>query len=217
MSAVPSITWHAGAMHTRANSLPSVKKAVAHNAQIVEFDVTFAPDSSPVIIHSASPKQGKGSSLSAAFAIVAQSASCKINLDLKAYSNLPAVDALAREHGLFERVFFTGVNEKQTAVVAANSEIPYYLNGSVDISARNDDLRLNEYAKRIIDCGAVGLNTHFTNITPSVVRVMHENGLLVSAWTANDRVTQKRLLEAGVDNITTKAPKKLERLLCTKI
>lgn len=215
MPAIPMITWHAGAMHTRANTLGSIEKAIAHNAQIVEFDVTFAPDSTPVIIHSASPAQGKGELLRSAFAVVAKSDSCKINLDLKAYSNLPAVDALAGEFGLSERVFFTGVEENQTAQVAASSKIPYYLNGKISLSARDNFQALQSYAQMIIDCGAIGLNTHFTNITPEVVRVMHGEGLLVSAWTANSAAVQKMLIDAGVDNITTKAPCRLQKLLCS--
>ncbi len=210
---IPTVTWHAGAMHTRANSLGSIKKAIAHNARIVEFDVTFAPDSTPVIIHSSTPAQGKGCLLRDALAIVTKSDTCQINLDLKAYSNLPEVDALAEQFNLMSRVFYTGVKDTQTATVAASSKIPYYLNGNISLSARNDEAELNKYAKMIIDCGAIGLNTHFTNITKAVVRVMHENGLLVSAWTADSSTVQKLLIDTGVDNITSKRPVGLNRLL----
>lgn len=40
-------------------------------------------------------------------------------------------------------------------------------------------------------------------ITPEIVSLMHEHQLLVNVWTVNDESTAKRLIELGVDMITS--------------
>lgn len=210
---IPSVTWHAGAMHTRANTIHSVKKAVACKAQIVELDVTFRPDGTPVIIHLAQPSMKQGKLLDDALAAVAESDSCRINLDLKAFNHADAVDPLVRKHGLLERVFYTGIELKDTGIIADSSEIPYYLNANIGITNRENADAIQALADKIKACGAIGLNTHYSGVSALLVEIMHKNGLLVSAWTANDTLTQKMLINAGVDNITTKRPDKLNRLL----
>ena len=77
-----TITCHAGALSTKANTVDSVRTAVKWGAQIVEFDVTFRPSGLPVIIHSGSPSESEGELLSEALAAVAESNTCRINLDL---------------------------------------------------------------------------------------------------------------------------------------
>ena len=48
-----TITCHAGALGTKANTVDSVRTAVKWGAQIVEFDVTFRPSGLPVIMTAA--------------------------------------------------------------------------------------------------------------------------------------------------------------------
>ena len=68
-----TITCHAGALGTKANTVDSVRTAVKWGAQIVEFDVTFRPSGLPVIIHSGSPSESEGELLSEALAAGAAS------------------------------------------------------------------------------------------------------------------------------------------------
>lgn len=208
-----TVTYHSGALKTTDNTPESVIIALEHGAKVVEVDVTFWPDGTPCVIHAANPKFGAGVELSKILAEVAKSPDCQMNLDLKSRSNLPEVDRLVKEYGLFERVFYTGVFEDWVPDVRANSEIPYFLNYKTEKDRRNDPAYAQELADKIKSLGAIGLNTHYENATDCVTRVLHKNGLLISAWTANSISQQCRLLAMGVDNITTKRPLRLMRCI----
>lgn len=206
-----TVTCHAGAMGTKANTIASLRVALEWGAQVVEMDVTFRPDSTPCVIHKTKPAAGEGTDFDKALAtIAAGSDSCKVNLDLKAYENLPEVDRLVEKHGLMSRAFYTGVDEKNVERVRTTSVIPYYLNANTDPKRRNDALYAKELAEKIKALGAVGLNTQFLNVTKTVNEVLHAEGLLVSAWTANSMPVQCELLRLGVDNITTRKPGRLK-------
>ena len=217
MSVLPqgfTITAHTGAMCTRRNSLRSVKKAADRRCDITEMDVTFRPDGTVVIIQMEKPAQTDGVLFEDALKLVAQSPSIKVNLDLKAFWNTAAVQEAVRRHGLLERVFYTGVYLGNAEQVRTGSPgIPYYINERIG----NDKLDNREYieqvARNITGAGGIGLNSDFRGINALVVELMHKNGLLVSAWTVNKKKDQLRMLELGVDNITTTSPLKLMRLV----
>lgn len=207
-----TVTWHTGAMNHPDNSLPFVKAAVKGKAQVVEFDVSFRPDRTPCVIHKDCPTQEEGESLDLMLAEVAKSKTLWLNLDLKNWNNLPAVEALLKKHGLLERAFYTGVNEEQVEVTKTTSSLPYFLNYTAPLGKRRVK-DAEELAAKIRALGAVGLNTQFRGVSKSIVKVLHREGLLVSAWTANNTAEQKRLLAAEVDNITTRRPDKMAELL----
>ncbi|MBQ2848643.1 MAG: glycerophosphodiester phosphodiesterase [Clostridia bacterium] len=207
-----TVTYHAGAMHTKANSISSVKAAIEANAQIVEFDVSFRPDGTPVIIHNAEPSNSQGVFLEKALEVVAGHPECKINLDIKSMKNLAAVDELVKRHGLFERVFYTGVFEDWVDMVKKHSEIPYYLNHKITPEEAFDRDCAQAVADRAKQLGAIGINSHFEHASKLFSDVMHKNGLLVSLWTVNNPKDMPRVLAVCPDNITTKRPQLLRRI-----
>lgn len=205
-----TVTYHAGAMHTPANSIYSVKAAIDAEAQIVEFDVSFRSDGTPVIIHNAKPAANQGVLLKDALAVVAAHPTCKINLDIKSTKNLSAVDELVNHYGLTERVFYTGVFEDWVEAVRSTSSISYYLNYNIKSEeATNSDL-LQTVADKVKNYGAIGINSNFKNATKGFVDFMHENGLLVSLWTVSNPKYMTKVLEMQPDNITTKRPQLLK-------
>ncbi len=201
-----TVTYHAGAMHTRANSIYSVRAAVEDNADIVELDVTFRQDGTPVIIHSSNPTEKQGELLGKALGIVAGHPSCRINLDLKSLVNLGEVDRLVKDYGLFDRVFYTGVFEDWVETVKNNSEIPYYLNHKITEEEASDAALAQNVADKAKSLGVIGINSHFENASTLFTEVMHKNGLLVSLWTVNEISDMPSVLCACPDNITTKNP-----------
>jgi glycerophosphoryl diester phosphodiesterase len=208
-----TVTAHAGAMLTRANSMWSVKQIAASDADVTEFDVTFRPDGTPVIRHDETPSARQGTPLSEALAVVAEQGSMKINLDLKAFWNLPAVQELVEQAGMLERVFFTGVGREQTARVRQDCpKIPYYLNASV-AGDTEDAAMLHALADEVKALGAIGINLHYAGASRALCEVMHEQGLLVSVWTVNGRLDMHEMLAVGPDNITTKRPNKLLKVM----
>lgn len=208
-----TVTCHAGALGTKANTVESVEKAVEWGAQTVEFDVTFRPDGTPVIIHAAAPAQNKGVLLGKALAAVAKSDSCKINLDLKSTKNLPEVDRLVAEFGLTDRVFYTGVGENWVETVKSNSSIPYFLNHRITLREAFCKKSAEKLADKAKSLGVMGINSHYPTATHTFVTVMHKHGLLVSLWTVDKPQQMKRILKIAPDNITTRKPEILKTLL----
>ena len=207
-----TVTYHAGAMHTEPNTVFSVKSAIEDNAQIVEFDVSFRPDGTPVIIHDSAPDDSQGELLGNALKVVAEHPTCKINLDIKSMKNLGMVDELVRSYGLFERVFYTGVFEDWVETVKKTSAIPYYLNYNISANEVKDETQLQSVADKVKDYGAIGINSNYRNANKRFVEVMHKNGLVVSLWTVNSISDMPKVLAYCPDNITTKKPQLLKRL-----
>ncbi len=208
-----TVTFHAGAIKTKPNSLESIKAALDYGAKVVEFDVSFRPDGTAVIIHDGKPEDDEGVLLDDALAVVATDKECKINLDIKSTVNLSEVDRLVKKHGLFERVFYTGVFEDWVETVKNTSAIPYYLNHNLTKKESYDDNLLQELADKIISLGAIGLNSNFSNASAISTHVMRKNGLLVSLWTANKAADMARVIACQPDNVTTKKPHILLEML----
>ncbi|MBQ6265797.1 MAG: glycerophosphodiester phosphodiesterase [Clostridia bacterium] len=205
-----TITCHSGALNTEDNSLDSIIKLVEYGAQTVEIDVSFRPDGSPCAIHKNEPSQNEGAPLEDIFKAVAQSDTCKMNLDLKSFVNLPVIDELVEKYNLTGRAFYTGVGAEWCETVRNNSTLPYYLNASVVTDKLNPEKSAEKLCKKIKDCGAIGLNCQYNNVTSALCKALHKNNLLLSAWTADKKIIQCRLLAIGVDNITTKRPDSLD-------
>lgn len=208
-----TVTCHAGSFHTKANSVYSVRAAVEWGADIVEFDVSFRPDGTPVIIHNSKPEINQGVSLEKALDEVTKSKTCKINLDIKSTANLPAVDKLVKLKGLEKRVFYTGVFEDWVETVHSNSAIPYYINYNPTKEESSDINYVSYIIKKALELGAIGINSNFSGVTHLLVDTAHKNGLLVSLWTANNISDMLSALALCPDNITTKKPDILKKLI----
>ena len=207
-----TVTAHSGAFGTPDNSLEFVKKALAENCDILEMDVTFRPSGTPVIVHDGSPKETDGVPLAQALDLIAAHPRIRMNLDLKSVANLPAVDALLRERDLADRAFFTGVGEDWVPAVREGSATPYYLNVPVSRAEKTDPAAADALCRRVKALGALGLNVHYDDISAVTARAAHENGLLVSLWTANNESAMRKCLAIGADNITTRRPDALRAL-----
>lgn len=208
-----TVTCHAGAMHTRANSLRSVGRCTAAGVEIMELDVSFRPDGTPVIIHNASPGKRGGALLCSALNIIAPHRNCRVNLDLKAFPPLTAIDALVSECGLEGRAFYTGVEESDIEGVRSSSRIPYYLNNGINPAYSHDHAWAADFTAKAKELGALGVNANYRNMTPEIVAAFRDDSLSVSVWTVNDPHNWLRMIEMGVDNITTKRPTELMKFL----
>lgn len=203
----PTVTWHAGAMDTQPNTLESIELATKNNAEIIEIDVTFRPDGTPVIIHSDSPAQNEGILLEEAIKILSKGNS-RVNLDLKSTANLPAVDEIITRYQMMSRAFYTGVFEDWIDTVRANSTIPFYLNYPI-----NETENAQTVADKAKKLGVIGINSNFNGVTKEFVDNIHNNGLEVSLWTANTEEEMLRCIVTNPDNITTKRPDLLNAIL----
>lgn len=210
-----TITAHAGAMHLPDNSTAALLAAVIAGFDVVEMDLSYRPDGTPVIIHNSAPGPEEGLPLDDALAIAALSGKTKVNLDNKSLANLPEVYRLVVKHGLAGRVFFTGVDEGVAALLNAQCPLPYYLSCSIPPESRNSRAYAQQLAQRALAGGFLGINCGFGDVSETVVDVMHQNGLLVSVWTVNNNIDLYRMLALSVDNITTREPGRLRLIIRT--
>ncbi|MBQ6419680.1 MAG: glycerophosphodiester phosphodiesterase [Clostridia bacterium] len=201
-----TVTAHAGAFNTPDNSLESVKTILKNKCELIETDVSFRPDGTPVIIHKDDPDADEGVLFADVLRLIAEDPDIRMNLDLKSVRNLPQIDRLLREYGLFERAFFTGVGEDWIGQVRSESAVPTFLNAEPDKKTGKDPEKLQALADKIRTLGAVGLNSHYSAVTPLCGEILHKNGLLLSVWTANDKRAIRRCLAARPDNITSRHP-----------
>ncbi len=205
-------TAHTGCVNTEDNSLEAIEAGVKHGAQIVEFDVNFTEDGTPVLSHDT--PQGGEVTLDEAFGKVASYENLMVNVDLKSSDNLPAVVASAEKYGIKDRIFFTGV--ELSAVEAVKSACPgidYYLNFNVEKESKQTAEYLDGLVEGVKGCGAVGINFNKDNATKELVDKFHENGLLVSIWTVNNEKEMYEILHLSPDNITTRNPDKMKEIL----
>lgn len=205
-------TAHTGCIKTADNSLEAIEEGAKYGADIVEFDLNFLPDGTPVLSHD-KPK-GKEVTLDEAFKKVSEYKSLKVNVDVKNVKNLKSVYPLAQKYGLEDRIFYTGVTDEFLEAVKNDSpEIPYYLNVSVDKSKKQTPEYLESLVKKVKDSGAVGINFNKDHATKKLVDTFHENDLLVSIWTVNKKRKMYKILSLKPDNITTRRPDKLKEIL----
>ncbi len=210
-----TVTAHAGALSTMPNSLYSLATAISAGIDVVEVDLNFRPDGTPVIVHNEPKSNFSGVLLSKALRKIAKNETVLVNLDLKSASNLGVIEDMINEHdGLIGRVFFTGISEEFLDDVRKYCpNIPYYLNYNSSSDFKNTPWEIDEIVNNVIKAGAIGINMDSENFTAELCAAMHERGLLVSVWTIDKTLDQYRILALSPDNITTKQPTKLKKII----
>lgn len=210
-----TVTAHTGSMGTPDNSIESIQKAISIGADIVEFDVRFRPNGTPVMAHDAVESNDAGVPIEDALKFIAEnSESIKINLDVKETDNLSDVQDLVKKYGLIKRAFFTGVNEEFVPEVSRQCpEISYYLNYSPEKSKLNNEEYQQKLLKVLDSTGAIGINCNYKNSNKHLAELLHEHGYLLSIWTVDKENQMVRGLINGADNITSRNPDKLIDLI----
>lgn len=203
-----TVTAHAGAYGTEDNTLASVREIIKHDGEIdvIELDVTFRPDGTPVIIHAGEAKENEGESFDEALRIIAEESKLQINLDLKNFKGewLKNVADLIKKHGLSERAFFTGVEIQDVETVRTFCPgVPYYLNCKICVSSRRN---IDSLIAKIKNAGAVGANMFHGACSKPFAKAAHESGLLLSVWTCNNEKTVAKAKALNADNITSRVP-----------
>lgn len=207
-----TVTAHTGCLDTKPNSIESMEKAVELNADIIEFDLQFRSDGEPVLSHNAPSPDAIH--LEKAFKFLSEHKNLKANVDVKTTAHLEKVVEYAEKYGVLEQIFFTGVFSKDvSAVERLCPQVPYYLNYSVNACGNTDAAYISHVVETVKNCGAIGINMHYKGASKELVEAFHDSGLLVSLWTVNSRLNICKMLKLLPDNITTKTPDKLNKIL----
>ena len=205
-----TITAHAGCMGTKDNSPESIKVGI-ENAEIIEIDLRFNSDGVPVLTHNS--VKGGEMTLDELFEAVAKNEKTKVNVDLKEFSGLSAVDELAEKHGVKDRIFYTGVIPSVAEKVKSQSDVPYYLNFTILPILRNNTAYLLSLVGKLKKHGAIGANCNFRNASEKFIRTIQKHGFEVSLWTVNDEDDIKKVVAKNPDNITSRRPDLVKRIL----
>lgn len=209
-----TLTAHTGCEGTADNSLEAITMGYEKDADIVEFDLNFNSSGNPVLSHD-EPKEDTVS-VEEAFKLIAEYDSLKVNVDCKKTDDLRSVVALSEKYGIRDRIFYTGIEEKNVpAVKEQTPDVEYYLNVPKKEIGRNER-SLSALADKIKNLGAVGINMKYTKCSKRLVEVFHSKGLLVSVWTINSERDMKKVLPLGVDNITTRYPSMVKAAIESK-
>ncbi len=207
-----TITAHTGCMGTVQNSLESIKAGAGNCASVVEFDLRFTSDGEPVLSHD-KPVGGEVT-LDEAFKLISEIENIKVNVDIKTCDALWKVYPSAQKYGVEKRIFYTGVNEDFVEPVKKDSpEVPYYLNMKVKRWRKNSEKYILSLVEKVKNSGAVGINFKYTGASEKLVKIFHEKGLLVSIWTVDDERNMYKILSFAPDNITTRNPDKLSKIV----
>lgn len=210
-----TITAHTGCMDTKDNSLESIKKGIENGAAVVEFDLYFTKDGSPILSHD-EPVGGEVT-LEKAFEYVSQFNGIMVNVDVKTCDALEKVYPIAKKYGIEDRIFYTGVKDEFVETVKKDSpQVKYYLNVDVDKSKAYDSVYLLSLVEKVKNAGAVGINFNYKSATKELVNFFREHGLLVSIWTVDDKYNMYKILSFEPDNITTRHPDKLSKIVAEK-
>jgi glycerophosphoryl diester phosphodiesterase len=222
---------HKGAAHlAQGNTLASFDAALAHDVDMIEFDVlSERVDGSGrlLVAHDYEDMRSRTPlTLDQALEHLAgeEFAHVEIDLDVKIPGyELQVVDAL-RAAGLIERTLLSGMYPSALARVRA-AEPSLRLGLSVPRVRRDytTDLltaipalamltgyraMLPRHARRALEAGEVdAIMAHWRVVTPALVRAVAQGGGELYVWTVDDASLVSKLTRMGVDGIITNDPR----------
>ncbi|MGV9569342.1 glycerophosphodiester phosphodiesterase [Streptomyces nigra] len=215
MHHVTAVAHRGDPYRVRENTLDSLRSALALGADAVEIDVRLTRDGVPVLLHDATLRRlweldrpllslsaaevrgltaGGVPTLEEALAVCEGS---RVMLDLPGTPDVRTARRIVdvvRECGAEERVYYCAGAPAMLAVRAADPAAEIALTWTTKAPPRPGLL------------AAVRprwLNYRFTLVDRALAERVHRDGLLLSAWTPDTARSMRRLLDAGVDSITT--------------
>ncbi|WP_155057737.1 glycerophosphodiester phosphodiesterase [Streptomyces blattellae] len=215
MQNVTAVAHRGDPYRLRENTLGSLRSALRQGADAVEIDVRLTRDGVPVLLHDATLKRlwehdRPLESLSAAevrgltdggVPTLAEALSAgdghRIMLDLPGEPSAKAVRrvvGVVRESGAADRVYYCAGAAAMLAVRAADPAAEIALTWTTLAPAR--PVLLDAVRPR-------WLNYRFPLVDRDLAARLHADGYLVSVWTPDTRRSMRRLLDIGVDSITT--------------
>ncbi|MBE6776118.1 MAG: glycerophosphodiester phosphodiesterase [Ruminococcaceae bacterium] len=203
-----TVTAHTGCEGTKDNSLEAIKKGAESGADIIEFDLRFDKDGNGILSHDET--EDKAVTLEEAFELVSSFDGLKVNVDCKTTDNLSDVYRLSERYGITDRIFYTGIEEKDVAAAKTQTpEISYFLNFKAKSLKKKNEKYISSLISLVKEKGAVGINLRHSQCSKKMVEMFRAEGLLVSVWTANSTRVMKKCLSFSPDNITTRYPSAL--------
>jgi glycerophosphoryl diester phosphodiesterase len=215
MRTVTAVAHRGDPYRARENTIDSLRSALHRGADAVEIDVRLTRDRVPVLLHDETLKRLWGHdrplrSLSGdevrgltAGGVPTLSEALGATGDSRVMVDLPgSVDArvarevvdVVRACGAEERVYYCAAAPAMLAVRAADPSAEIALTWTTMAPPRRG--LLEAVRPR-------WLNYRFPLVNRDLTARVHRDGYLVSVWTPDTSRSMRRLLDAGVDSITT--------------
>ncbi|MFF5044478.1 glycerophosphodiester phosphodiesterase [Streptomyces nigra] len=215
MHHVTAVAHRGDPYRVRENTLDSLRSALVLGADAVEIDVRLTRDGVPVLLHDATLRRlweldrpllslsaaevrgltaGGVPTLEEALAVCEGS---RMMLDLPGTPDVRTARRIVdvvRACGAGERVYYCAGAPAMLAVRAADPAAEIALTWTTKAPPRPG--LLAAVRPRWLNC-------RFTLVDRALAERVHRDGLLLSAWTPDTGRSMRRLLDAGVDSITT--------------
>jgi glycerophosphoryl diester phosphodiesterase len=215
MQTVTAVAHRGDPYLVRENTLGSLRSALERGADAVEIDVRLTRDGVPVLLHDETLKRlwevdRPLSALSAeevrgltdegvptlAEALAATDGS-RVMVDMCGRVDRRVAERVVdvvRQEGAGERVYYTAEAEAMLAVRAADPAAEIALTRKTLAPPRAGMLEAVKPR---------WLNYRFSLVDRDLAARVHHDGYLLSVWTPDTRRSMRRLLDLGVDSITT--------------
>ncbi|MCQ6559456.1 glycerophosphodiester phosphodiesterase [Paenibacillus mendelii] len=232
---LPMVAAHTGCGTAPDNTWASFLEGIQMNADIVEIDIRVTSDGTAILLHDDSPYlreytyeqlnqaeyRTKLDAIYEEHEIVRledvlryiEPYDTKLNLDVKDVSAIDPTIALVQRYHAQERIFITGCSD---GITQRYPDIQVMLNTPDDLS-QEDREDYASFASRVCREAAngsySGLNMAYGTCQERVTEMASELNLAVWVYTVNRREDMKRLINLGVDAITTRNPILLQDII----
>ncbi|MBK3571789.1 MULTISPECIES: glycerophosphodiester phosphodiesterase [Streptomyces] len=215
MENVTAVGHRGDPYRARENTVDSLRSALEQGADAVEFDVRVTRDGVPVLLHdetlqrlwevdrplkSLSVDEVRGLTDGGVPTLVealAATEGSRVMVDLPGAADPRAARRIVeviREYGADDRAYYCAGADSMLAVRAADPSAEIALTWTSLAPPR--PAVLEAVRPR-------WLNYRFTLVDRDLVARVHRDGYLLSVWTPDTRRSMRRLLDLGVDSITT--------------
>jgi glycerophosphoryl diester phosphodiesterase len=210
------IAHRGGAMHAPENTLTAFKKALESNSDAIEFDIRRTRDGVPVVIHDEDLKRVANIDKRIAEMTLEDLKKIKVF----GAETIPTLEEVLQELGsriiMFIEIKDEGLEDSvvtllkqynvvdQSLVISFNYTIltkvkNLYSGIEIGLLSNTPNVPINAAVKS----KAMAILPRYTTITPQIIKEAHSKKLKVYAWTINDVAQALKIINYGVDCITT--------------
>ena len=200
------IIAHTGCMGTKMNSRESILAGIQEQADYIEVDVRFLGDRA-VLTHDRPELGNEYLSLEEAVRLVRDAEPVRLALDLKEWDRIGEVAALLEQYDMLGRSVYLGnFMEDMDAMMRWGKGVACFPNVYPEQAAGLDEDGRKSLAERVKRLGARAVGMNYRAVTPELIQALHEQGIMLSAWTVELETDMRRLMAWGADCITSDRP-----------
>ncbi len=198
------VTAHAGCLNQPLDSLAYIKEALNYDIDVVELDVRFTTQNQAVLSHDEIENHDSLVSVKEALRVIQTKENVRVNYDLKNTTSISNLIEDIKSTKMEGRGLITGCQVSLADRLALKSVgIHCFTNVETDFAQLFDKTYCEALAKQLTDEEIEGININYRYVTKELIEALHHASKGVYVWTVDELVAAKKLIELGVDSITT--------------